>query len=503
MIHLAHKGKLLRPNLARLTSRICLGLAFAMLFPSLALASEKALNWPPDAHNFLTTIVLAFLVPVGLTLMAIGGSREERAADVAVSALAAVALSLVGYLACGFAFQFGGLGLVASWPGLEAFQREWSPLDVSLGPGWGAIGLQGFWLQDPSLDTRAYAFFWIQWLPVIVATLIPLAALAGKVSNGVLLLVGLLMSGVIYPLFGNWVWGGGWLAHLGQNLGWGHGLVDFAGATLIFVLGGGLALAAIGGFRLKKPATTPGEPVRLPPLHFPLLMILGAFLTLAGWLAMSLSNPLAMAGDIHPITVIGNLFFAAAGGVMLPLLYTWFVAGKPDALLTARGLIAGLVAASASVAFAPTWAALLIGAGAGLLLPFALYISTHLLRWDDECAVTGTFLLPGLWGLLAVGLFASGRWGIGWNSVGTEGYLGIPDQGVTGRWPGPGFQADWPGQFQAQLAGVAAAVALSFLLPLILFSVLAYIKRLVGKRIPKPAPQQDAERPSSTEQEAV
>lgn len=460
-----------------------------ILFPGVALAAEGGAAWPPDSNSFLLTLALSLLVLIGLTLMAIGSATPERASAVAVAALAAVALSLLGYLISGFALQFGGVGLVSQLPGLEAFQREWLPW----GPGWGILGLRGFLLSDPALDTRAYAFFLIQWLPALICSFIPLTTLAGKAPRYVVLLSAFLTSAIIYPLFGNWVWGGGWLANLGQTQNLGHGLVDLAGATGIFVLGAGVALAALCAFRLRRPPTD--EPPSLPPAHFPLFMIAGAFLALAGWNALVLSNPLAVARDIHPITVIGNILFAAAGGLTLPLLYTWFVTGRADAWMMARGLIAGLVAGSASAAFVPNWAAWLIGAAAGAVLPLATYFTHHVLKWDDDQAVAGVFLLPGLWGLLAVGLFSSGRWGIGWNGIGANSYLGQPEQGVTGLRPAAGFAADWPGQFQAQLAGALAALILSFLLPLLLFRALAFLQRLLTDRTkahpmtpPEPAP---------------
>lgn len=465
----------------RAARSLLLGLAGCLLLPGITLAAEGQEIWPPDSNSLLLTIALSLLVLIGLALVAIGSAKEERASAVAVSALAAVALSLLGYLVSGFALQFGGVGLMSQLPGLEAFQREWLPW----GAGWGILGLRGFLLSDPAMDTRVYAFFLVQWLPVLICTFIPLAALAGKAPRYLSLLCAFLISAVIYPIFGNWVWGGGWLANLGQTQKLGHGLVDLTGATGAFVLGAGIAFAAICAFRLRHAPSN--GPAHLPPAHFPLFMITGAFLALSGWNALSLSNPLSTAQDIHPITVIGNILFAACGGITLPMLYTWFVTGKPDAWMMARGLIAGLVAGSASAAFVPNWAAWLIGSAAGAVLPLATYFSDHVLRLDDDQAVTGTFLLPGLWGLLAVGLFASGRWGIGWNGIGANSYLGMPEQGVTGLWPASGFRADWPGQFQAQLAGALAALILSFLFPFLFFSALAFLQKQLTNR-PKELP---------------
>lgn len=422
-------------------------------------------------HALVLTLALAWLLPLGLTLLAVGGSQQEHAPDVAVAALAAVALSLLGYLVSGFAFQYGGLSLVAAVPGLERFVAEWSPFAGARSADWGIIGLHGFLLQDPDLDTRAYTFFLLQWLPALTATLIPLVAVARKVPSYALLLVALLVSGALYPLYGNWIWGGGWLAHLGQTVGWGHGAVDFAGSGTVFALGGGVALALLASAAMQRPRVKTRGTTPLPPVHFPLFMILGAFVALAGSWALFLANPLLSAADIHPVTVVSNITFAAAGGLLLPLLYTWFVAGRPDALMTARGLVAGLVAIAAGAAFVPGWAALATGMVAGALLPPVHYVVTRLLQWSDETAVAGTFVVPGYWGLLAVGLFASGRWGIGWNGTGAEAHLGVSGQGVSGYWADALYLADWPGQFLAQLAALFALLTLSFIVPYLLLTV--------------------------------
>jgi len=476
------------------TSRPCcyrLGLSlllFLCLSPAVVAADRAAEGSAP--HALVLTLVLAWLLPLGLTLLAIGGSSPERATDVAVAALAAVALSLLAYLVSGFAFQYGGVSLVATVPGLERFVVEWSPFAGARSAGWGIIGLHGFGLQDPDLDTRAYAFFFVQWLPALTATLIPLLAVARKVPSYALLLVALLVSGVLYPLYGNWIWGGGWLAHLGQTVGWGHGAVDFAGSGTVFALGGGMALALVASAAIQRPRVKARGVAPLPPAHFPLFMTLGAFLALAGSWAFFLANPLLSAADIHPVTVVGNVAFAAAGGLLLPLLYTWFVAGQPDALMAARGLVAGLVAIAAGAAFVPGWAALATGAVAGALLPIVHYIVTRLLQWDDETAVAGTFVVPGYWGLLAVGLFASGRWGIGWNGVGADAHLGVSGQGVSGYWADALYLADWPGQFLAQCAALLVLLALSFILPYLLLATLAQarggLRRTLQKRPPLP-----------------
>jgi len=131
------------------------GLTFATNSP------ETELVWPLLAGG------LAFLIPAGFTLLASGGMPEEKAAPTAMMGLAATGLAIVGYLACGFALQFGGIGLVSDLPGLGGLIWEWSPLDATWGTGWGALGLRGFFLQKGADTPLAYALFFSQ-LPLVI-----------------------------------------------------------------------------------------------------------------------------------------------------------------------------------------------------------------------------------------------------------------------------------------------------------------------------------------------
>ncbi len=408
------------------------------------------------------TAGLAFLVPLGYALIAVGGLPGERARHATVSTLAALGLAALGYAACGFALQFGGVGLTHNLPGLEGLVWEWSALGATWGTGWGMAGLVGWGLTGPAATSAAYALALANLPWVVTAALIPLVSLRGRVPAWVAGLLGLLMGGVIYPLAGNWIWSGGWLANLGSNLGQGHGLVDAGGAGLVHLLGASATLAGILVFTARKPRQpAPDAPVPLPPAHLPLLTILGAGLLLIGGLAWTSANPLLDPAALDWNRTALNWVLAAAGGALLSLLYTWFVAGKPDPLMAARGLAAGALAGAAGAPFVPPWAALVIGAVVGLLVPLVIFIVDHVLRWDDPTAALTVHGLGGALGLLAVGVFADGSAGLGWNGVGVNGgnaagYLGVARQGITGLVAATGFMPDWPGQMQAQLVGVAA-----------------------------------------------
>jgi len=487
-----------------LNSGLLISVVIASLGSLVSAASslEAAPVWPLLAGG------LAFLIPAGFTLLASGGMPEEKAVPTAMMGLAATGLAIVGYLACGFALQFGGVGLVSDLPGLGGLIWEWSPLDATWGTGWGALGLRGFFLQQGADTPTAYALFFSQLPLVITACLIPLLTLRKRARSFALLPVALLIAAVVYPIIGNWVWGGGWLANLGLNLQLGHGFVDFAGSGMVHLLGGVAALGGILAFGLQtlRPGsvrvsdTSPGisagfglqnennennenpstgsgrraeEPAQMPPVHLPLLAILGSLLLLVGWLGLIFSNPLYMSNEgLSRALIAVNVVLAASGSLLTAMLYAWFTTRRADVLMAARGLAAGLIAISAACPFVPPWAALIIGAVAGLLLPLGIYLVEHLLRLDDPSAAIATHGLSGLWGLLALAIFADGRYGAGWNGTGAEEYLGIAGQGVSGGFVASGFQLDFLNQLFAQLAGIATIAILTFALAWLFFKIL-------------------------------
>jgi len=413
------------------------------------------------SHAMLSSL-WALLVPIGLTLLAIGAAREEHAQEVATTGLMGIAAAALGYFACGFAFQFGGAAFVSGMPGLQRLVAEWSPMDLSWGPGWGLIGLRGFFLSSEAYNPDAYLLFMSHLPWVTTAVLVVLLALRKHLRPTQLWVLGLMTSGLVYALFGNWVWGGGWLSNLGLNLELGHGFVDLGGSGAIFLLG---AMVVLATYLLLKPQRSVEEaPARLPPIHFPLLMVLGTLLALAGWPALVLGNVLA-AEEVSASLVGTNVLLAAAGGAMVALLYSWFVTGVPDALATGRGTVAALVAISAACGLVPAWAALLIGALAGLLLLVGLYVSEQVLHLEDSNAALTTFGVPGVWGLLAVAIFADGRWGAGWSGVGVGEYLGVEGQGISGLILAPGYQPAGASQLQAQLVGIGAVCLVACVLP--------------------------------------
>ncbi|MCX7855798.1 MAG: hypothetical protein N2556_07490 [Anaerolineae bacterium] len=406
------------------------------------------------------SLILGYLLPVGFFLLAWGGMAPERARRAATQGLVALALAAVGYFATGFAFHLGGAAVFSDRPGLGGLDSIWSPLDRTRGLGWGVVGLKGFFLSQGADTPQALVLF-ATYLPIAATVvLMPVMALFGRARGGWVALLGLLTGALFFPLAACWVWGGGWLASMGQTLARGHGTVDYAGSGVAYLLGGMMAWGALTALGREPQKEGPAE---MPPAHFPLMANLGALLVAVGWLGWSLSAPFHADGarlDSGWIAINGLL--ALAGATLASLFYCWLALGHGDPLMVARGAAGGLVAVSAGAPFFPQWGALVVGGVAGLLVPLGIYLVDRVLRLADAPASVATTALPGLWGLLAVALFADGRWGQGWNGIGAEVYRTVIGQGVSGFLVAPGFLGDGPGQMVAQVVAVVALGLLGF-----------------------------------------
>jgi Amt family ammonium transporter len=422
------------------------------------------------------------LLPAGLILVAGGALAGRRPAKSAVAGLGAVALAAISFWAWGFALHLGGVGLVSDLPGLEGLIWEWaSPVNLD----WGVMGLRGFLLLGDASTPAALSLYLAYLPPLAVAVLLPTLSLRERMPGWMAAVGGLLVAGLVYPVAGNWFSGGGWLMHTGDTLGLGHGYVDLTGLSSAAVIGGLAALLGILFFGRRLPPLPEGEIPTLPPVHLPVLAALGAFLFVVGGAGLALANPIhTQAGAIVPRVAV-NLALAAAGGAILPCLYTWFTTGAADSLMAARGAVAGVLSVAAAMAFIPPWAALLLGAAAGLLVPMGTFLVQYVLRIEDPTGAVPLGLVGGLLGVLAVGIFGDGLVGQGWNGIGTTAHLGVTGQGISGFTPAPGLAPDWPGQINAQLIGLAAIAGLTVALVGALFLVLKVLL-LLWRAVPAP-----------------
>ena len=280
------------------------------------------------------------------------------------------------------------------------------------------------------------------------------------------MIYGLLVSTVLYPIYGNWVWGGGWLAMLGQNFGFGHGHVDFAGSSVVHMTGGVIALIAgwMVGARIGK-YNKDGSANPIPAHNIP-MAIIGTFILAFGWFGFNPGSTLA-GTDLRIGIVAVNTMLASATGAVIATLWMWRVrSNKPDPSMMCNGLLAGLVAITAPCAFVSPLVACLIGLIAGVLVVEGALFIERVLKIDDPVGAIAVHGINGAWGVLSIGLFADGTYGDGWNGVAGP---------MKGLFYGGGFS-----QLTAQVIGVVANVVYIGIATLIIFKLLDMI---VGNRV--------------------
>jgi Amt family ammonium transporter len=280
-------------------------------------------------------------------------------------------------------------------------------------------------------------------------------------------LMALFVSMFIYPLVGNWVWGGGWLANLGRTAGLGNGAVDFAGSGVVHMIGGSIALAGaiVLGPRIGK-FNKDGSANAIPGHNIP-MGVLGTIILFFGWFGFNPGSALgftAAARNLAVLAAINTLLAGAAGGVTA-MLYMWIIssAKKPDAAMSVNGVLAGLVAITAPCAFVDSTAAVVIGLIAGVLVCLATF-TLEKFKIDDPVGAVPVHLVNGVWGVIAVGIFANGNADSAlWNGVAS---------------PVRGLLYGSTSQLAAQLVEVVAIGVTAIGLSLIFFKVLAAFKLL-------------------------
>ena len=223
------------------------------------------------------------------------------------------AVGMLGYWICGYALQMGGVGGIAALGGVAPLNHEFA---ITLaGKTFGLFGLKGFFLSGDSYDVGVFTLFLFQMVFMDTAATIPTGAMAERWKFSAFLVFGFFMSMFIYPIFANWVWGGGWLPRSAANFGLGHGHVDFAGSSVVHMVGGvaGLAGAIVIGPRIGK-FTKRGDPVADPGHHIP-MAIVGTFILAFGWFGFNPGSTLS-GGDLRIAIVATNTMLASAAGAV-------------------------------------------------------------------------------------------------------------------------------------------------------------------------------------------
>jgi ammonium transporter, Amt family len=395
------------------------------------------------ALNILWTVLAAALVmfmQAGFALLETGLTRAKNAAHTMAMNFVVYAIGILGYWAIGFGLQMGGVGALTSLGGDASLSSEF--VIRIAGKEFGLFGLSGFCLPPAIFTPAIAALFFFQMVFMDTAATIPTGALAERWRFKSFVLLSFAISTVIYPVYANWVWGGGFLSSLGRNFGLGHGHVDFAGSSVVHMTGGMIALvcASLLGPRHGKYGRS-GRVHAIPAHNIP-MVVLGTFVLAFGWFGFNAGSTLA-GTDVRLAVVAVNTLLASAAGACAATAYSWHRFGKPDLTMMCNGMLAGLVAITAPCAFVSSASALLIGAVGGVLvIEAALFIESRL-KIDDPVGAISVHGCNGVWGVVALGLFADGSYGNGLNGVSGH---------VTGLFYGDA------GQLGAGLVGIACNV---------------------------------------------
>lgn len=417
------------------------------------------------AINMVWTLLAGFLVmfmQAGFALVETGMTRAKNAAHTMSMNFMIYPIGMLGYWICGYALQMGGVGAVAALGGTAPLNHEFT---VTLfGHTFGLFGLKGFFLSGDTYDVGVFALFLFQMVFMDTAGTIPTGAMAERWKWSAFVIFGFFMSMVVYPLFANWVWGGGWLATLGAQFGLGHGHVDFAGSSVVHMVGGVAALAGalVIGPRIGKYSKT-GEAMPMPGHDLP-MAILGTFILAFGWFGFNPGSTLA-GGDLRIAVVATNTMLAGTAGAIAAMLFVWARFGKPDPSMMINGMLAGLVAITAPCAFVNSVSSVIIGGIAGVLVVVAALFIERSLKIDDPVGAIAVHGVNGAWGVLSLGLFADGVYGDGWN--------GVPGT-VKGLFYGDGSQ------LIAQAIGTLTCLVFVFVMFYVFFRV---VEALMGNRV--------------------
>jgi ammonium transporter, Amt family len=417
--------------------------------------------------NFVWLLIAGFLVmfmQAGFALAETGFCRAKNASHTMAMNMMVYGIGMLGYWICGYALQMGGVGPLA------VVGNATAPLDgeftiTLFGKSLGLFGYKGFFLSGASYDAAIFGIFLFQMVFMDTAATIPTGAMAERWKWGSFVVFSFVIAMLTYPIYANWVWGGGWLATLGSNFGLGHGHVDFAGSSVVHMVGGVAALAGavVLGPRIGKYKKN-GEPVAIPGHNLP-MAILGCFILAFGWFGFNAGSTLA-GTDLRIAVIAVNTMLASASGAFIAMLVAWMKYGKPDPVLAANGMLAGLVAITAPCAFVNSVSAVIIGAVAGVLLVYGIAFVERTLKVDDPVGAITVHGINGAWGVLSVGLLADGTYGEGFNLV-------------PGTVRGLFFGGGW-GQLAAQTVGTFANFVWVFA---VTFAAMKIMGATIGNRV--------------------
>jgi Amt family ammonium transporter len=387
--------------------------------------------------NMVWALVAGFLVmfmQAGFAMVETGLCRAKNAAHTMSMNFLIYPLGCIAFWAYGFAIGWGnwyngpaapgwysslgpGTAVLNSGVGIgPAYEKDASGKEDTSKPTgaykYGLLGTKGFCLNGVD-DVSVMGLFFFMMVFMDTTATIPTGAMAERWAWKNFCLYGLWVA-LPYCIYANWVWGGGWLAQMGANWNLGHGAVDFAGSGVVHAMGGfiGLAGAVVIGARIGKYVDGKINPI--PAHHIP-MVIAGTFILAFGWFGFNPGSTLA-GTDLRISIVVVNTMLASVAGALAAMLTLNLKGMKPDPSMLCNGMLAGLVAITAPCAFIDSWAAVVVGAVAGVIVVFSVFFFDRI-RVDDPVGAISVHGINGLWGVLSVGIFANGKYGASWNGV--------------------------------------------------------------------------------------
>ncbi len=442
--------------------------------------------------NMVWTLIAGFLVmfmQAGFAMVETGLCRAKNAGHTMSMNMMIYPLGCIAFYVYGFALGWGNWwngpvpdGWYASLgPGVSLLNSGFGLGGDPSTPGvfkYGLLGTKGFCLAGLE-DVSIMALFFFMMVFMDTTATIPTGAMAERWAWKNFCLFGLWVA-LPYCIYANWVWGGGWLAQSGKNWGLGHGAVDFAGSGVVHSMGGVIALAGamIIGPRIGKYDAN-GKPLAIPGHHLP-MVIAGTFILAFGWFGFNPGSTLS-GTDLRISVVVVNTMLAGITGALASMFFMQIQGMKPDPSMMCNGMLAGLVAITAPCAFVESWAAVLIGAIAGVLVVISVWFWDRA-GIDDPVGAISVHGINGLWGVISVGLFANGKYGMGWNGVirkewdETLASDGVISDGVRGLFYGDASQL-W-----AQLLDAAVVAVFGFVMAYVWFKISNLITPL---RVPR------------------
>ena len=373
--------------------------------------------------------ILVIFMQGGFILLETGSTRMKNAGHIAGKTIFSFGIASLVFWAAGYGFIFGENGSFF-------------------------VGMSDFFYSGGEVEGSTYstaAFFVFQLAFAEISLAIAFGGFAERAKLSVYLIFAVLFSALVYPVIAHWIWGGGWLAE--------HGKQDFAGSTVVHLTG---AMAALAATILLKPRigkyNRNGTANNLSG-HNQVYTALGVLILFIGWFGFNAGSTLGVEDEFFAFVALNTALTAGAGAISA-LLISWVALGKSDIPTVLNGTLAGLVAITASCAFVETWASVVIGFIAGIMVFYSAWFFEKC-KIDDPIFALSVHGIAGVWGTLSTGFFATPE---------------LATVGGAGLFYGGGFA-----QLGIQAMGIVVCAAYAFVVSSVLLLIMK--KVLNGLRV--------------------